>query len=251
MPLTIFINSTFQFYVLSMFIYVHYIICCFPVMWATWQSPTWCQSPGEKWKKQMDHQHQNWKNEGGQQHQRFTQRWQFQRQWMSKWKMTREDITQTMIKRKRQLIKKQTKIRKDSMKRIQADPPRSIARLPAVCKGIVPRSWNGKPFSRNILTRMFFVVRFCTAKGCWFHMISMEKKLPPRFCWGSVWFFLNKQPLFGSLASFQILDRFQSDVFPPIMKVEAGPFGVNSQMPMKTWLMSWIYWPPFKAANKT
>ena len=221
-------------------------------MWATWQSPTWCQSPGEKWKKQMDHQHQNWKNEGGHQHQRFTQRWQFQRQWMSKWKMTREDITQTMIKRKRQLIKKTNKNKKRTawkgFKQIHQD---RLLDCLLYAKGLSPGHEMGSHFLETFLLGCSLLCAFALPKDVDFTWFQWKKKLPPRFCWGSVWFFLNKQPLFGSLASFQILDRFQSDVFPPIMKVEAGPFGVNSQMPMKTWLMSWIYWPTFKAANKT
>lgn len=110
-------------------------------------------------------------------------------QWMSKWKMTREEITQTMIKWKRKktgrtLIKRQTKIRKGKhekasrcFKQIHQD------RLPAsaccFCKGIVPRSWNGNPnFLETFATWgcSFFVVRFCTAKGCWFRMKFNGKK---------------------------------------------------------------------------
>ena len=138
------------------------------------QCPIWCQSPGEKWKKQMDHQHQNWKK----------WRWQFQRQWMSKWKMTREEIIQTMIKWKRKktgrtLIKRQTTNKKrkawKGFKMLQADPPRSIA---CICLLFLQRDcpqvmkWEPK-FSRNIRhLGMFFFC--CALLHCQRMLISNE-----------------------------------------------------------------------------
>lgn len=155
-------------------------------------------------------------------------------QWMSKWKMTREEITQTMIKWKRKktgrtLIKRQTKIRKGKhekasrcFKQIHQD------RLPAsaccFCKGIVPRSWNGNPnFLETFATWgcSFFVVRFCTAKGCWFRMKFNGKKN----CHQEFEFSWTNKLCLGAWLRFRHWTAFNPMFFPPIMKVEAGPFG--------------------------
>ena len=80
-------------------------------------------------------------------------------------------------------------------------------------KGLSPGHDMGSHFLETFLLGCSLLCASALPKDVDFTWFQWKKKLPPRFCWGSVWFFLNKQPLFGSLASFQILDRFQSDVF--------------------------------------
>ena len=91
------------------------------------------------------------------------------------------------------------------MKRVRADPPRSIGRLPAgVCKATCREREMGTHFPKAFLLGCSLLCAFALPKDGDFNGKNL--------CRGSVWIFLSKQASFGSPASFsQMLASFQSD----------------------------------------
>ena len=233
--------------------HVHYIICCFYVVWGT-TCPTWCQSPGEQWKKNMDHQHPDWKNEGSHQHQRLAKKVKNikgndcqmendKRKRIKTHTHTRiidNDKIKPQKDRKNNDKKKNTKLQKESMKRVRADPPRSIGRLPAgVCKATCREHEMGTHFPKAFLLGCSLLCAFALPKDGDFNGKNL--------CRGSVWIFLSKQASFGSPASFsQMLASFQSD-FSACHENWGPTFWVNPNR--KIVRVSWL--PSFDSTFKT
>lgn len=210
--------------IMNIYIHFHYIICCFLVMWAT------TDSVQHDVKAQVKNERNKWITSTKTEKKKVTisNAMNVQMENDKRRNNTNNDKMKTQKDRKN-TDKKTNKNKKrkawKGFKMLQADPPRSIA---CICLLFLQRDcpqvmkWEPK-FSRNIRhLGMFFFC--CALLHCQRMLISNEIQWKKN-CHQEFEFSWTNKLCLGAWLRFRHWTAFNPMFFPPIMKVEAGPFG--------------------------